>query len=148
MQPTSDDELKEYKRFYEGYGKKFTTLYSGIELTGDIEIQTEEKHNLKVCCLIYGNIICKGLVFITKDAKIHGDIIAAAIIIEGEVTGDLTASDKIELRKSAKVKGNCKTAHFARDESCDFSGFVDESDQSTDFVIFEEKRDDYDLVIE
>jgi cytoskeletal protein CcmA (bactofilin family) len=55
---------------------------------------------------IDGEIIAKDSIMIGESAVVTGPIKAASVIVAGTVSGDITASERIELRFSAKVLGN------------------------------------------
>ena len=55
---------------------------------------------------IDGEIIAKDSIMIGESAVVTGPIKAASVIVAGTVSGDITASQGIELRFSAKVLGN------------------------------------------
>ena len=55
---------------------------------------------------IDGEIIAKDSIMIGESAVVTGPIKAASVIVAGMVSGDITASQGIELRFSAKVLGN------------------------------------------
>lgn len=43
---------------------------------------------------------------LSKDARIAGEIFAPHVVINGTVTGDVTASERLELASGARVEGN------------------------------------------
>jgi len=55
---------------------------------------------------IDGEIIAKNSIMIGESAVVTGPIKAASVVVAGKVSGDITASERIELRFSAKVLGN------------------------------------------
>jgi cytoskeletal protein CcmA (bactofilin family) len=59
---------------------------------------------------IDGEIIAKDSIMIGESAVVTGPIKAASLIVAGKVSGDITASQRIELRFSAKVLGTL-TSH-------------------------------------
>src|SRR5206468_6083179 len=53
-----------------------------------------------------GKINTSGRLHIAKEAKMQADVEAGAIMVEGEVRGNLTASDRVELKQSARYEGD------------------------------------------
>jgi len=51
-----------------------------------------------------GKITTGGRLHIAREAKMQADVEASAIIVEGDVRGNLTAADRIELKQSARYK--------------------------------------------
>lgn len=56
-----------------------------------------------------GEIRTQGTLIVGESAKLEAQIIAARIIIEGTVRGDITASESIEIHAPARVYGNLAT---------------------------------------
>ena len=52
------------------------------------------------------------------------DVEATAIIVEGEVRGNLTANERIELKQSARYEGDLNATKLVVDEGAVFSGHV------------------------
>ncbi len=71
-----------------------------------------------------GKISSSGRLHIAREAKLQGDVEAAAIIIEGEVKGNLSAADRIELKQSARYEGDLSASKLVVDEGAVFSGHV------------------------
>jgi len=71
-----------------------------------------------------GKITTPGRLHIAKEAKMHAEVEAGAIIVEGDVHGNLTASDRIELKQTAHYEGDLRTTKLVVDEGAVFSGQV------------------------
>jgi hypothetical protein len=54
----------------------------------------------------------------------QADVEAGSIIIEGDVRGNLTATDRIELKQSARYEGDLSASKLVVDEGAVFSGHV------------------------
>lgn len=59
-----------------------------------------------------GAILSGGNLAIGEGAKLLGDAKAGTIRVEGEVKGNLTASNKVHLSASAKLEGDLETARL------------------------------------
>jgi cytoskeletal protein CcmA (bactofilin family) len=57
--------------------------------------------------------------------KVKAGISAKTIVVQGKVDGSLTASDRLDLRKSAIVTGNLTTQRIAIEEGAFLQGKVD-----------------------
>jgi cytoskeletal protein CcmA (bactofilin family) len=64
-------------------------------------------------------------VTIGKTGNIKGTITARAIMVEGSIEGELKASEKVILKKSAKVKGNISSVRLTMEDGCYFQGGID-----------------------
>ena len=52
------------------------------------------------------------------------DVESGAIIVEGEVKGNLTANDRVELKQTARLEGDLRATKLTVDEGAIFSGHV------------------------
>ena len=71
-----------------------------------------------------GKINTAGRLHVAKEAKMSADVDAGAIIVEGDVKGNLTAADRIEMKQSARYEGDLRTTKLVVDEGAVFSGNV------------------------
>lgn len=71
-----------------------------------------------------GKINTPGRLHVAREARLAADVDAGAIIIEGEVRGNLSANDRIELKASARYEGDLRASKLVVDEGAVFSGNV------------------------
>ena len=71
-----------------------------------------------------GKVNTAGRLHVAKEAKMNADVEAGAIVIEGEVRGNLVAVDRIELKQSARYEGDLTASKLVVDEGAIFSGHV------------------------
>jgi cytoskeletal protein CcmA (bactofilin family) len=64
-------------------------------------------------------------VTVGPNGKVKASIIAKSITISGKVDGSVTASDRLDLRKSAMVTGDVTTQRIAIEEGAFLKGKVD-----------------------
>ncbi|MGB6066573.1 MAG: polymer-forming cytoskeletal protein [Desulfomonilaceae bacterium] len=69
-----------------------------------------------------GEIISRGTLVVGSDSIIHAQIHSNVLKISGEVRGDVTATEKIELYPPAKVYGNISTPSLVVEEGVIFEG--------------------------
>jgi cytoskeletal protein CcmA (bactofilin family) len=62
---------------------------------------------------------------IGPNGKIKATVTAKTVVIMGKIEGAVTASDRIELKKSAIVNGDMTTQRIAIEEGAAFQGKVD-----------------------
>ena len=70
-------------------------------------------------------------VVIGKSGRVNADIAAREIVIEGEVKGDLHASELIKIKPSGKVTGNIRALQVVLSQGCQFKGSVDMAETHT-----------------
>ena len=66
-----------------------------------------------------------GLLTVTSEGRVDADVSARIINIEGRVEGALQASEQINVRRNASVRGSIKAPRIALDFGCSFSGSID-----------------------
>lgn len=60
----------------------------------------------RIECRVAGEIHGTGVITVAESAVVTGPISAASITVAGRVSADISASERIELRPSARVAGN------------------------------------------
>jgi cytoskeletal protein CcmA (bactofilin family) len=71
-----------------------------------------------------GKITTPGRLHIAREARMAADVESGAIIVEGEVKGNLVANDRIELKQTARYEGDLRATKLTVDEGAVFSGHV------------------------
>jgi len=62
---------------------------------------------------------------IGPNGKVHSNVEARELVILGNVQGNIDVSDKLEIRKDAKVMGDIKTARIKIEDGAYFKGNID-----------------------
>lgn len=71
-----------------------------------------------------GRINTQGRLHIAKEARMQADVEAGAIVVEGDVRGNLVATDKIELKNTARYEGDIQASKLVVDEGASLIGHV------------------------
>jgi cytoskeletal protein CcmA (bactofilin family) len=58
-------------------------------------------------------------------AHVHAHVVAKSIIVLGQVTGDLTADEKVEIREQGSVEGDIVAPRVAIADGANFRGSID-----------------------
>ena len=74
-----------------------------------------------------GNLTTRGKLFVGESGVIKGDVVAASAIIAGEVEGTLQVDEMLELRATARVKGEISTNKLTIEPGAVFNGSCDMS---------------------
>jgi len=112
-----------------------TVMEGTLRATGDVEIAGEFKGdittdgtvilhsniegNLTVSslnlsgCSLKGDVVANGLVFISVDSKVTGNITAKELQCSGKITGDVKVAENTVLEGTAQVNGNITTGTLA-----------------------------------
>jgi cytoskeletal protein CcmA (bactofilin family) len=113
--PSSQPEPRQHGREVVNIGK--SVIIKG-ELSGSedltIEGQVEGKIELKENVLTIG-----------PNGKIRAQVFAKALIVQGEVSGNITATEKVEIRDGGSVDGDIVSPRVAIADGAHFRGSVD-----------------------
>ena len=71
-----------------------------------------------------GKINTPGRLHVSKEAKMQADVDAGAITVEGDVHGNLSANDRVELKQSARYEGDLRSSRLVVDEGAILVGHV------------------------
>jgi len=76
--------------------------------------------------LVEGSILLKGNnLTVGPNGQVKANVNAKGVIVQGKLEGNLAASDRVELRKSAIVMGDIATQRIAIEEGAYLKGKVD-----------------------
>lgn len=105
-----------------GMGNQDYPTILGPDATFKGELTFEK--GLKIQGKFEGKINSPGKLHIAKDARLAADVDAGSIVIEGDVKGNLTANDRIDLKQTCHYEGDLRAAKLTVDEGAVFSGHV------------------------
>jgi cytoskeletal protein CcmA (bactofilin family) len=71
-----------------------------------------------------GKITTTGRLHVAREARMSADVESGAIVVEGDVRGNLVAADRIELKQTARYEGDLRATKLTVDEGAVFSGHV------------------------
>ncbi len=104
------------------------TIGQFITIIGEIT----GKENILVEGHIEGNLIFPQFnVTVGNHGRVNANITAREIFVEGEVKGDLQASELINIKPSGKVTGNIRALQVVLNQGCQFKGAVDMTETHT-----------------
>jgi cytoskeletal protein CcmA (bactofilin family) len=95
-----------------------TFFNAGTRIEGTLELDGE----VKLEGQIKGKVSGTGVVVIGENANLQADVFAPSVIVHGVVRGQIHASDRLELHRTAKVKGMIQAARIRIDEGAAFEG--------------------------
>lgn len=94
-------------------------------------------------CIVYGQVEgdcrCEGVLVLGEQGQWCGDIVAPKAIISGTVTGNIDASEKLELSATARIQGNITSPAMGMAEGAIHVGEL-HMGQSVDVLHFNERR--------
>lgn len=78
---------------------------SGTEIRGDVHF----RNGLHIDGIVKGSVIAEGddsMLTMSEEGRIEGEVRVHNLVLNGEVVGDVYASEHIELAPAARVTGN------------------------------------------
>lgn len=96
-------------------------LAGGLRIVGEIK----GREDLYIAGEVSGSVYLPGCaIHVGPDADVTANMTARAVEIEGRVTGDLAASERITIRRSGTVTGDIVSPQVQIEEGCRFKGCV------------------------
>jgi cytoskeletal protein CcmA (bactofilin family) len=95
-----------------------TTLSSDIDFTGTLRFEKPFLIKGKVS----GEINATGMLVIDENAIVNANIHALRVLIRGQVKGDVTAVEKVEVTNTGKLTGNVTAPEILMETGCVFNG--------------------------
>jgi cytoskeletal protein CcmA (bactofilin family) len=103
-------------------GRSSSYLTAGLRIKGEIS----GNEDLKLDGNVDGLVSIGGFrLTLGPAARLNGDIVAREAIISGEVHGDISAFDRIEVTKSASIIGDLSTTKILIEEGAYFKGGIE-----------------------
>jgi len=99
------------------------TAFFGAKLS--IKGKVTGSGNLIVMGKIEGEVDLAGELVVAPTAVLNGEIRAVTLAVSGNVTGTLTAREKIHLEKSAVVSGRMATPRISMVDGATFNGEIE-----------------------
>ncbi|EMJ53345.1 polymer-forming cytoskeletal family protein [Leptospira interrogans serovar Valbuzzi str. Duyster] len=100
------------------YGAISTVLGRETSFSGILNFQRP----LEISGEFQGEIESEGFLLISEGAKIRANIKAGTVIVGGEITGNVIATEKLEMLSTGKVNGNIKTSKLQIADGVIFDG--------------------------
>ena len=99
-------------------------LGPGLKIKGQIS----GSEDLHLECKVEGPIsLGDHRLTVGQSAHVSGEITASEVVVHGEVSGNLLASDRIEIKKNGSVKGDLMTARIVIEDGAYFKGAIEVS---------------------
>jgi len=95
-----------------------TILSPDIDFTGSLNFEKPFLIRGKVS----GEINATGLLVIDENAVVNANIHALRVLVRGQVKGDITAVERVEVTVSGKLAGNVTAPEIYMETGCVFNG--------------------------
>ena len=95
-----------------------TVIGKNTQMKGSINSSA----NMRIDGTVEGEIIIAGEAIIGEAGRVIGNITAGSVLISGEVNGNITAENKLEIMPSGKLYGDIKASVLSIAEGALFKG--------------------------
>ncbi len=95
-------------------------LGAGAEFEGKLTF----KGTVRIDARFRGSIETDGVLIVGEHARIDADIACGSVIVHGEVNGNIRAESAVELRHTARVRGDTETPSLAMEKGAFLQGAV------------------------
>lgn len=93
-------------------------LNSDVEVTGSLRFSDD----LLIDGTVEGDISSEGVLSVGQNAVIHAEINTKSVIIHGKVIGNITVTDRVELKSTAELVGDIQAGFLAIEAGAIFIG--------------------------
>jgi cytoskeletal protein CcmA (bactofilin family) len=80
---------------------------------------------------VSGEISASGLLVIDEKAVVNANINASRVVIRGQVRGDVTAAEKVEVAVTGTLLGNVSAPEIHMETGCVFNGLCNMTEKKT-----------------
>jgi cytoskeletal protein CcmA (bactofilin family) len=98
--------------------KSKTIITEDVEITGSIKCAS----HIHIDGKLNGDLTCSGNAVIGTSSTIKGNLTVNSISILGQVNGNITAADRIELKSTARLNGDIRAKRLTVEDGVTFIG--------------------------
>jgi cytoskeletal protein CcmA (bactofilin family) len=95
-----------------------TIIANGVKVEGDFS----SPGNVRIEGMVVGTVKSEGDLVVAESAVIEADVVAANASIAGELKGNLSAYDKVDLLSTARIYGNISCRQMSVETGASISG--------------------------
>jgi|YNPNPStandDraft_1061719.scaffolds.fasta_scaffold81022_2 cytoskeletal protein CcmA (bactofilin family) len=95
-----------------------TVIAADVEIVGTVK----SKGTVRVDGKLDGELHCDKDAVVGKTASVKGNIHATSVVVEGTVTGNLVARERVELKATARLTGDLKAKRLVVEDGVVFVG--------------------------
>lgn len=95
-----------------------TTIGDDVEVVGTIKCNESIQINGK----LNGDLNCSGDAVIGEKAVVQGNLSVNCVSVKGQITGNINAKDRIEMKSTARITGDIKSKRLTVVDGVTFIG--------------------------
>lgn len=108
-------------------GQIKTIIGEDVEISGNIKCES----NIQINGKLNGDLNCGGQAMIGNASAIKGNMSIETVSIMGQVNGNITAKDKIDLKSTARLHGDIRAKRLTVEDGVTFVGKVEVNPSGT-----------------
>jgi len=122
--PTTPEPIKEERMVNRDRSAPISSGGAGTVLGADVEFKGSLKFgdDLRINGKFEGELTSAGTVHVGPQGDVQAEISVGNAVVEGTVNGNITASDRIELRSTAQMMGDLRSSKLIVEEGVVFVG--------------------------
>jgi cytoskeletal protein CcmA (bactofilin family) len=93
-------------------------LGRGVRLEGKLTFSG----TVRIDATFQGSIVTDGVLVVGDQAKVDADISCGTVVVEGEVNGNVTAKEAVELRRTSRLRGDVEAPALTVERGAIFEG--------------------------
>ena len=93
-------------------------LSNGVSINGSLKFESE----FELDCELEGTVDSTGRLNVGKNAQIHGEVRVGSVTVHGTVNGNITATERCELRAGCTLRGDIEAPRLVVDDDATFIG--------------------------
>lgn len=98
--------------------KKTTVINKDVEIVGTVN----SAGDIEISGKLSGDLTCAGSAVIGEGCTIKGNISADSVSVSGQVNGNISSKDRIELKATAKITGDIRAKRLRVEDGVTFVG--------------------------
>ena len=95
-----------------------TIISEDVEIIGTVKSSSA----IRICGRLNGDLNCSADADIGETANIKGNVSVSSVIVNGQISGNVMAKDKIELKAAARVNGDIKAKRLMVEDGVSLVG--------------------------
>lgn len=111
------------KEIKKGSQIKADVIETIVGLNTEIEGSIISQGSLRVDGILKGDVSIKGNLIIGDKGSLEGGVTANNVVVAGQIIGNVTALEKIEINKTGKVVGDIFSKFVVIEEGSEFTGY-------------------------
>jgi len=111
-----------------------------VGFNSEIEGSVISQGSLRVDGKLFGDVDIKGNLIVGEKGFLNGEVKAKSVVVAGEIKGNITTLEKIEINKSGKIFGDIVSKFVVIEDGASFNGHCKMEKPSGEPVMLKENN--------